>query len=51
VIEFHPHALDELRDAQQWYRTKSIRAAERFFEAVNQAIARMAADPVSHNVR
>lgn len=50
MIEFHELALDELRHAQSWYRVKSPRAAERFFEEVNHVVERAVADPASYPV-
>jgi len=48
VIEFHRLALDELRQAQAWYRDRSPKAAERFFQRTSRAIERLMADPESH---
>jgi len=48
VIEFHRLALHELRQAQAWYRKKSLLAAERFFQQTNRAIERLLLDPSSY---
>jgi len=37
MIEFHPRAAEELRQALIWYRAKSLRAADRFLEQVIRA--------------
>ena len=47
MMEFHHRALDELRQAQLWYRTKSVQSAERFFGQVSRALDRVLADPAS----
>lgn len=50
MIEFHPLARDELRQALLWYRAKSTRAAQRFVNQVHQAVVRLAVDPLSYPV-
>lgn len=49
MIEFHRLALEELRQAQAWYRQKSLPAAERFFQQTNRTIERLLADPASYS--
>jgi plasmid stabilization system protein ParE len=48
VIEFHRLALEELRQAQAWYREKSLQAAERFFQQTSRTIERLLTDPSSY---
>ena len=48
MIEFHPLAAKELRQAQAWYGARSLRTAERFFEQVNRAMERLAGDATSY---
>ncbi len=48
MIEFHQLALQELRQAQAWYRARSQQAAERFYLKVQRAIERLQIDPSSH---
>ena len=48
MIDFHPLAVAELRQALRWYHTKSPRTARRFFEQIQSAIGRLAADPSSY---
>ena len=50
MIEFHVLALRELRQAQAWYREKSVQAAERFFQQTCNAMERISLDPASHAV-
>lgn len=48
MIEFHQLALNELRQAQAWYRDRSPQAAVRFFQQVGRVIERIIAAPGSH---
>lgn len=50
VIEFHELALNDLRQAQAWYREKSPRAAERFFLQTGRAAQRLLVDSGSQPV-
>ena len=44
-ISFHPDAIDEAEAAARWYRQRSVRAAARFVDEVNEAIERIVAAP------
>lgn len=48
VIEFHPQARAELREATIWYGERSSQVAARFVEQVTGAVDRIAVDPDSH---
>lgn len=50
MIEFHPRAAEELRQALTWYRARSLRAAERFVQQTIRAVTRLMADPRSYPV-
>jgi plasmid stabilization system protein ParE len=44
-VFFHPEALEEAEAATRWYRERSPRAAQRFVEEIDEAIARVLAAP------
>ncbi len=45
-IEFHPGAFLDAREANEWYRKRSRRAANGFQRALASAIKRISADPL-----
>lgn len=45
MIDYHPLARKEFRNAIKWYRQRSKRAAVRFVEAFFEAQERIAANP------
>ena len=45
AVRFHPSALDESEAAVDWYRRRSIRAAEMFLDELDHAISRIANYP------
>ena len=44
-ISFHPAALDEAEAAARWYGQRSLRAASRFVDEINQVIERILESP------
>mgnify|MGYP002402846407 CR=1 FL=1 len=46
AVRFHPAALDEAEAATDWYRQRSIRAAEMFLDELDDAIHRIQNDAV-----
>jgi plasmid stabilization system protein ParE len=44
-LEFHPRALQEAENAVAWYAERSMRAAERFVEEVEAAVAAIRETP------
>lgn len=44
-IEFHPSAIEEAREARQWYLARSERAAVRFMQSLDEAITRVSENP------
>ena len=47
VVEvlFHPLAAAEYRAARDWYAARSVEVADRFRQAVDRAVDRLATDP------
>ena len=48
MIEFHELAHEEVREATEWYRERSLQVATRFVAQVERAVERIAADPESY---
>ena len=48
ALVFHRLAVEEARNAEDWYSARSLRAAARLRAAVNAAAERIVADPESH---
>jgi toxin ParE1/3/4 len=44
-VTFHPDAVDEAEAATRWYRARSLRAAARFVDEVNEVLERIVAAP------
>jgi toxin ParE1/3/4 len=44
-LEFHPHALREAENAVAWYAERSMRAAERFVQEMEAAVAAIGGTP------
>lgn len=42
VVEFHPLAVREINSAERWYRIRSQSSAQRFLQAVDETIHRIA---------
>lgn len=40
-VEFHAHAEREIHSAGRWYRRRSPSSAQRFLQAVNEAVQRI----------
>jgi plasmid stabilization system protein ParE len=45
TVRIHPAALEEASVATNWYAERSLRAAERFLDELDQAIERIAENP------
>lgn len=50
IVRFHRLARRELRASHAWYRQRDTNAAEKFLAGVDDAIARVEADPDSHPI-
>lgn len=48
MVTFHHLAIQELRLARNWYRSRSAEASERFILQLDQALNRVLRDPESH---
>jgi len=44
-VRIHPAALEEAEAATEWYRRRSLRAAEMFLDELDRAIERMGDHP------
>jgi plasmid stabilization system protein ParE len=49
-IEFHPGAVEELRDATLYYQAQAAGLGERFLSAVEQSLSRVSTFPESFPV-
>jgi hypothetical protein len=47
VVSIHPAALHEAEFATEWYRQRSVRAAERFLDEVDRLLRRIEEHPDS----
>lgn len=45
TVVFQRHAAEEYRHARDWYSARSPHVSERFTQAVNAAVAKVAASP------
>jgi plasmid stabilization system protein ParE len=45
LVRIHPAALEEAEAATEWYRRRSMRAAEMFLDELDRAIARIGDHP------
>ena len=45
VVDLHPAALEDIRQARDWYRVRDETAAQAFFGEIEGAIARIAERP------
>jgi plasmid stabilization system protein ParE len=45
ILRIHPEALQEATAATDWYAERSVRAAERFLDELDQAVAQIAENP------
>ena len=48
MIKFHELAREEVREATEWYRERSLQVATRFVAQGERAVERIAADPESY---
>jgi len=44
-VRIHPAALEEAEAATEWYRRRSLRAAEMFLDEIDRAIERIGGHP------
>ncbi|MGH9618305.1 MAG: type II toxin-antitoxin system RelE/ParE family toxin [Bryobacteraceae bacterium] len=47
-VRIHPDALEEAEAARDWYRRRSVRAAEMFLDELDCAIAAIESDPARY---
>lgn len=48
TFDFHPEAREEFHDAAHWYESRSIKAGDRFVQAVRSAVDIILSDPLRY---